>query len=137
MPALTSIAAAVSALPAAIDVGKDIFGGGDQNKVGSTGYSNLDPQAQKFNQYLMNYIQNKLSQPHMFRPVPQMPYNIMNMVSQAYGMGPYTDPGWQMTGGGSMPGMPGPSGPPRQQISRRQLAAPGMSRTGSRRRMAA
>ena len=122
MPAITSILAGASALPGLFDVGKDIFGGGDSG--GNTGYASVDPQGQQFNKYLMDYMQQKLSQPHQYRPVPQMPYNIMNMVSQAYGMGPYQDPGWAKSGGGpSSPG--GPMGMPMGSIGKGQLQAPG------------
>ena len=121
MPALTSILAGASAVPGIFGVAKDIFGGGGDDTGGSTGYASVDPQAQKFNQYMMNYMQEKMQQPHQFRPVPEMPYNIMNMVSQAYGMGPYKDPGWQQAGGG--PGAMG--GMPRPQASMKQLQAPG------------
>ena len=118
MPAISSILAGAAALPGLFNVGKDIFGGGDSG--GNTGYASVDPQGQQFNQYLMKYMQDKLSQPHQYRPVPEMPYNIMNMVSQQYGMGPYNDPGWQGSGGGpgGMGGMPQPS------ITKPQLQAP-------------
>ena len=115
-----TILAGASAIPSIFGIAKDLFGGGGDDTGGSTGYASVDPQAQKFNQYMMNYMQEKMGQPHQFRPVPEMPYNIMNMVSQAYGMGPYKDPGWQQAGGG--PGAMG--GMPRPQASKRQLQAP-------------
>lgn len=133
MPAVTSIIAGASALPGLFAAGKDLFGGGNESGPGG-GLQDLDPRASAFNKYLMDYIQGQISKPHQFRPVPEMPYNIMNMASNTYGMGPYQDPGWMSSAGvgpgAGMPGMPMP------QISRGQLAAPNaMPQPSSRRAM--